>query len=350
MNAIVSPVSPPYEQLLTDASAPQGAQPHEIIWTLTNAYVPATCLHLIAELGVADQIEEEPASVERLGECLEVEPEALDRVLSLLAAHGVFARRGRAYAHTPASRLLRSDNPMSARAFPRMNGLPFARAAFSNLEHSLRTGRPAVEAVEPRGFWAYLQDRPHEAQVFAQAMSAKAVGDIAAVLGAYDFKRFATVADIGGGRGHLLQAVLSGAPGVQGILFDLPDVIDSLDIEQERLTLCAGDFFVDHLPTADAYVLMEILHDWPDEQCVAILSAIRAAAARDATVLVIENVLADRGIDAGGHNLDVIMLALTGGRERTREELGELLKCGGFRSGAVIETPSRLRIVEAIAA
>src|ERR1700739_531178 len=168
MNTLVSSVSPPYEQPRTDASAPQGAQPHEIIWTLTNAYVPATCLHLIAELGVADQIEEEPASVEHLAECLEVDPEALDRVLSLLAAHGVFARCGRAYAHTPSSRLLQSDNPMSARAFPRMNGLPFARAAFSNLEPSLRTGRPAIEAVEPRGFWAYLQGCPPEAAGVAQ--------------------------------------------------------------------------------------------------------------------------------------------------------------------------------------
>jgi hypothetical protein len=343
-------VSSPYEQSQIAASAPPQPQPHEIIWTLTNAYVPATCLHLIAELGVADQIGEQPTRAEAVAERLSVDADALDRVLSLLAAHGVFARREHAYVHTPASRLLRSDHAMSARAFPRMNGLPIMRSAFSNLEHSLRTGRPAIETLEPRGFWAYLQNSRDEAQVFAQAMSAKAAGDIAAVLGAYDFSRFSTVADIGGGRGHLLQAVLDSAPRARGNHFDLPEVIDTLDISGDRLTLLAGDFFVDPVPTADAYVLMEILHDWGDEQCVAILNAIRRAAARDATVLVIESVLADRGVDAEGHNLDVIMLAVTGGRERTDSELGELLEQAQFRNCSVIETASRLRIVEATAA
>jgi C-methyltransferase len=266
-----------------------------------------------------------------------------------MAAHGIFARDGRAYTHTSPSRLLRSDHPMSMRAFPRMNGLPFVWHTFSNLEHSVRTGAPAIETLEPRGLWAYLQDRPDEAQIFSQSMTARAAGDTAAVLAAYDFSGFETIADIGGGRGHLLRAVLDSAPGSRGILFDLPAVIETLEVEHDRLSPQAGDFFVDPLPAADAYVLMEILHDWSDEQCVAILKAIRGAAAPGARVLVVESVLAARGVDAQDHSLDVLMLAVTGGRERTPSELNQLFGEAGFGGCTVIETGSRLRVVDAVA-
>ncbi len=230
-----------------------------------------------------------------------------------------------------------------------MMGLPVVSAAFGQLEHSIRTGSPAVETLEPDGFWAYLQDHPDEAQVFGHAMTAKAAADIAAILDAYDFSRFATIADIGGGRGHLLRAVLDAVPNANGVLFELPEVIDSLDLEHERLTPHAGDFFADGLPVADAYVLMEVIHDWGDAECVAILTAIRRAAAPGATVLVVENVLPDEGIDPRGQTLDVIMLAVTGGRERTPSQLSELLNRAGFGDGTVTETAGPLRIVEATA-
>ncbi len=236
---------------------------------------------------------------------------------------------------------------MSMRAFPRMMGLPVFSATFAQLEHSIRTGAPAIDAVQPGGLWPYLQDHPDEARIFGEAMTAKAGADIAAVLGAYDFGRFGTIADVAGGRGHLLRAVLDAAPDAQGVLFDLPEVIDTLDAGHERLTAHAGDFFVDALPAADAYVLMDILHDWPDGECVAILSAIRRAAARDATVLVIEDVLADADADLHGHTHDVIMLAVTGGRERTASQLGELFGRAGLSDPTVIETAGPRRIVEA---
>ena len=149
-------------------------------------------------------------------------------------------------------------------------------------------------------------------------MTAKASADISAVLGAYDFGCFDTVADIGGGRRHLLAAVLDAAPSAQGILFDLPQVINSLTIKHNRLTPLAGDFFADPLPQADAYLLMEVLHDWTDDKCRAILRAIRQAAPSGAKVLVIENVLSDDQPDPRGHILDIIMLANTGGRNGPR--------------------------------
>lgn len=216
---------------------------------------------MIAELGVADQIDDSPAPIKHLAAACNVDPGALDRALMLLAAHGVFAPEADGYRHTAASRLLRSDHAMSMRAFPRMMGMASFTASFAQLDYAVRTGTPAFGLVDPDGLFAHFQRHPDEAAIFDASMTAKAAADIGAVLGAYDFSHFNTIADIGGGRGHLLRAVLDAAPDAKGILFDLPTVIDSLDFETERLALHAGDFFVDALPGADLYFLMEIIHD-----------------------------------------------------------------------------------------
>jgi hypothetical protein len=264
-------------------------------------------------------------------------------------ACGVFDRVGDAYAHTDASRLLRSDHPMSMRAFPRMMGMVSFSESLGHLAHSVRTGEAAFCLVEPDGLFAHLQRHDDEARIFDASMTAKAAGDTAAVLAAYDFSRFSTIADIGGGRGHLLRAVLQAAPDTSGILFDLPGVIDSLDQPSDRFTAHAGDFFVDALPSADAFILMEVIHDWDDEQAAAILSAVRRAATPGATVLIIEAVADEAVLDPVVRTLDVIMLAITGGRERSSAELEQLLARVGLRATGTLSTPSPLRIVEAVA-
>jgi hypothetical protein len=322
-------------------------QPEQIIWTLATAVVSSRCLHVIAALGVADQIGDYPVSTPQLASRCGADADALGRMLRLMAAHGIFERDGDGFRHSPASRLLRSDHPMSMQALAAMMGLPVFAATFGRLEHSARTGSPAVETVESKGLWAYLQDHPDEARMFDRAMTAKAAADIPAVLRAYDFSRFATIADIGGGRGHLLRAILEAVPGANVVLFDRPQVIEALDFAHDRLTPHAGDFLVDPLPAADAYVLMDVIHNWPDAECVAILRAIRAAAGTGAKVLIIETVLPENGDDPWGDTLDIVMLAMTGGRERTAGRLSELLTSCGFGEPAVIPTEGRLRIVEA---
>ena len=324
-------------------------QPHETIWGLATATVASRTLHVVAELGVADHIDDEPVLAKELAARCGADRGALDRALMLLFAHGVFERVGDAYAHNDASLLLRSDHPMSMRAFPRMMGMPSFSASFGHLEHAVRTGEPAFDLVEPDGLFAHLQRDEHEARIFDASMTAKAAGDTAAVLAAYDFTRFSTIADVGGGRGHLLRAVLETAPDTSGILFDLPGVIDTIDAPSERFALHAGDFFVDTLPPADAYILMEVIHDWDDDQAAAILSAVRRAATTGATVLIIEAVADEEVLDPVVRTLDVIMLAITGGRERTSGELEQLLASARFRATGTRPTPSPLRIIEAVA-
>jgi len=152
-----------------------------------------------------------------------------------------------------------------------------------------------------------------------------------------------------GGRGHLLTAVLDVVPPTQGILFDLPDVIATVDINHYRLAAQPGDFFTDPLPTADAYILMEVIDDWPDAEATSILDAIRCAASPGARVLIVENVLDDAQPDPRGYTLDVIMLAVTGGRERTGKQLGGLLAGAGLANITVTATSGPMRIVEAMA-
>jgi hypothetical protein len=319
----------------------------ELVWRLANGEVAARCLQVVAELGVADRIEEAPVSVAALASSCTVDVDALDRILRLLAVHGVFERDADGYVHTPASRLLRSDSAGSMRPYARLRGMPLLRRSLSGLDRSVRTGRPALDAVESRGLWAYLHEHPDEAEVFDRAMSGKAVAGVAGVLASYDFGGFTTIVDVGGGRGHLLRAVLDAAPSASGVLFDLPEVIQRLEIRHPRMTTVAGSFFVDPVPSGDAYVLMDVLHDWPNEKCETILRAVRAAPA-GATLLVVEAIVPDGPVDPRTATLDVTMLVLTGGgRERTAGQLETLFTRSGFVLESVLDTPGPVRIAEA---
>ncbi|MDT7597511.1 MAG: hypothetical protein QOJ06_3057 [Pseudonocardiales bacterium] len=322
-------------------------QQHEIVWRLSTAGFAARCIQLVADLGVADRIGDSAVPITDLAASCEVNADALNRVLRLLAAHGVFENRDGGYGHTPPSRLLRADHPRSMRAFSQMMGLPVIWGSLTELEHSVRNGRPGLETLEPKGIWAYLQAHPGEADIFGRAMTAKAAAEVAAVLDAYDFSGLGTIADIGGGRGHLLRAVLDTAPQSHGILFDLPDVIDSLDTGHERMATVAGDFFVDRLPVADVYVLMEVLHDWADEESVALLHAIRRVACDGSRLLIIEGVIPGEQADPRASTLDIIMLTVTGGRERTADALSALCEQASFCLDKVVATASPMHIIEA---
>lgn len=329
--------------------APQTPAPNRTVWELAQGIVASKALHVVAELGVADHLGTEPMTASELAKGCGADPDGLDRVLRLLCAHGIFQLAGSGYAHNDASRLLRRDHPQSMRDFARLNSLPIAWGAVGALGHAVRTGSPGAQRVHPDGFFAYLRDHPQEAEIFGHAMAAKARADITDVLAAYDFRRFRTIADIGGGRGHLLQGILETAPEARGILFDLPEVVDAVQIPSERIATQAGDFFVDALPAADVYLLMEVIHDWADSEASAILGAVRRACRPGATLLILEHIAPDSGVDAFSQTLDVVMLAVTGGRERTGAQLGRLLEANSFQLTGVTTTAGPMAIVEGIA-
>jgi len=212
----------------------------------------------------------------------------------------------------------------------------------------LLSGEPAAKQVLPGGFWNYLEEHPDEGRVFDAAMTAKAAAQIAGIVQACDFSRFGLIADIGGGRGHLLQAVLDRVPAAEGVLFDLPHVVRAAEgAASERLKLQPGDFFKDALPACDAYILMEIIHDWNDADARQILTSVRRAAPRHARLLLIESIVPGTPGPDWSKVLDVLMLTLLGGRQRTLGEYRALLSGAGFRFEREIKASPDISILEA---
>jgi hypothetical protein len=267
-------------------------------------------------------------------------------MLRLLAAYGVFVRRaGGRYEHSPASRLLKNDEPGSLRSYVRMAGMPAFWDRFTELGRTARaTGREhdMVSLVE------YFAAHPDESAIFNAAMVSKSRTVLPAVAAAYDFTPFATIADIGGGRGHLLKLILERTPGARGVLFEQPHVVADTS-PAPRLSLVGGDFFADALPAADLYLLMDLLHDWVDADAARILSAVRRAARVHSRLLIVETLVPDIPGPHFGKTVDIIMLAVTGGREREAAQHGALLASAGFELARVIPTASQYSLVEAIA-
>lgn len=324
--------------------------PFSTLFQMTAGYVLARSLHAAADLGVADALDDAPRATAALAAEVGAHPDALRRVLRLLAAHGVFEVQGDMVRHSPVSRLLRSDHPRSLRAFVRMFGLPINWTMYETFGQAVRTGRPTGERALEGGFWKYFAAHPEEARIFDAAMAGKAHGQIAGVMASYDFSRFGRVGDIGGGRGHLIRAILEAVPHATGVLFDLPHVVAGAGRATERLMLQGGDFFRDALPACDAYLLMEVIHDWGDEEALAILRAVRRTAPRNATLLMIETIIPESPGPHWSKTLDIHMLTLLGGMQRTRSEYAALLERAGFSLAREIPTPGDISILEAMPA
>lgn len=326
------------------------SNPANTILEVSMMYSAPRCLHVITEMGVADALGDDPRTVADLAASTGAHAGALARALRLVSAYGIFEPRDvdghQGFAHTPASRLLRTDHPHSLRSFVRMMGFPLNWKCFGALDHTVRTGKPAMELIEPGGSWDYYARHPEESRIFDEAMTGKAHGQIAGILAGYDFSPFQTIGDIGGGRGHLLKAVLAAAPHATGVLFDQPHVVNDA-AAPPRLKLQGGDFFKDTLPVCDAYLIMQVIHDWNDEESVQILNAIRRSAPAHAKLLLIEAILPEEPAPGWIEMLDIFMLTLITGKERTRSEFENLLTASGFRLERVIDIGLGTFILEA---
>jgi len=305
-------------------------------------------LHVVAELGVADALGDQPRSVGAVAKEVGAHPETLHRILRLLSANGVFELSGAEVRHTPASKLLRADHPQSMKAFALMFGLQVNWSPYLDLRFTVETGQPATSKSSSNGYWSHFERDPAAAKIFNTAMTAKAQGQVAGVMAAYDFSSFQVIGDIGGGRGHLLSAVLAANPVARGILFDLPHVIrDASGIATERLALQPGDFFRDTLPTCDLYCLMEVIHDWDDVRAREILAAVHRGAPRGSTLLLIESIIPEDSQPHFAKTLDIVMLTLLGGKQRNQSEYWELLRKAGFSPEREIPTFAGVSLLEA---
>jgi hypothetical protein len=322
--------------------------PAQVLWGLINSNVLARCIQVSAEYGVADAVGDGHLTILEIAAKTGMNADALSRMLRLLTAYGIFSREAETYGNSPLSDLLRSDHPESMRSFGQMMNMPVFLDSFAGLTETAKTGKPVMSFAE---FMEYFAVNPDQSQIFNAAMADKSRSIIPAVLRSYDFTPFERVADIGGGRGHLLRGILEQTPNISGILFDLPHVVAESERTDGsgRLSLLPGDFFADPLPAADAYLLMEVIHDWNDEDSLRILSNVRTVAASGAKLLIVEAIISEASGPDFSKVLDIIMLAVTGGRERTPSEYESLLERSGFHFERIIPTPSQYSIIEATA-
>lgn len=313
-------------------------------------------IHVAAKLGLADLLAAGPRPVADLAVAAGAEPQALHRLLRALASLGIFAEdEAGDFVLTPQAELLRSDVQGSLRDVALLYGEDWLWQAYGTMTHSVRTGAPAFAKVHGQPFYGYLHAHPRAAARFNAAMTGFSSHETAAILEAYDFSRVRSVADIGGGHGALLAALLRAHPRMTGTLFDLPSVVagaspalDEMGIA-ERACIRAGDFFDEAPAGADLYVMKSVLHNWDDTDAARILATCRAAMAPDARLLVIERVVPEGNVPSEAKLFDISMLVVAGGRERTEAEYRRLFDGAGLALARVATTRSALSVIVATA-
>jgi DNA-binding transcriptional ArsR family regulator len=321
---------------------------------LINGYQVSQAIHVAATLGIADLLADGSRTSDELAEATGSHPRALYRLLRALAAAGVLHEdEKRSFALSELGAQLRSDVPDSLHGWASFVGRPYYWNAWAHLAESIRNGENTFKQVYAESVWEYRAKRPEESEIFDRAMSALTGASNAAILDAYDFGRFETVVDVGGGNGALLAGILDRHPAVRGVVFDQPHVVANARAFlaerglADRCEVSAGSFF-DSVPSgADAYVLKTIIHDWEDPEAEAILHTCRRAMGPTAMLLVIEQELGGPNERPPAKFSDLNMLVAPGGQERTRDEYATLFAATGFELTRTIPTAGTLQVFEA---
>ncbi len=349
-------------QRMADHPEPQVAKtptPVDALRQMVRGYQITQAIYVAAKLGVADLLDGGPKDAVELAATTGADPGAVHRLMRGLASIGVFAQvEGGRFALAPMGALLRSGIPGSQREFVLLSGewrWPF----WGDLLYSVQTGLPAHDHVYGMEAYAYLNQHPDLGQMFHGGLIGTPRAESSgAVVAAYDFSAIGTLVDVGGGLGDLLAGILRAHPSMRGVLFDLPYSIGVARafIESQglanRCELIGGSFFEDIPARGDAFMLRAVMHNWDDEHAAAILRTCRRAMQPGNKLLMLDRVITDQAQDEGGGGtlIDVEMLAVGSGRERTQAEFTGLLAAAGFTLLRVLPTQSTFSIIEAVGA
>jgi ubiquinone/menaquinone biosynthesis C-methylase UbiE len=321
---------------------------------MITGYWISQAIYAAAKFGVADHLKDGSRTIEQLAADTSTNADALYRLLRALASIGIFAEGPpRQFSLTPMAEALQSDIPGSKRALALMSGDEQFRA-WAEIEYSIQTGKKAFDKVFGKPIFEYLGDHLDKARIFDAAMVGIHGRESRAVHDAYDFSKIGTLADIGGGNGSQLIALLQSHPTMKGILFDLPHVIDRAKAQIEsaglsnRCRLVAGDFFQNVPDGADAYFMRHIIHDWEHEKSLTILRNCHRAMPAHGKLLLVESVIPPGNEPFGGKFLDLVMLLIPGGKERTKSEYQTLFEKAGFTLSKIVPTSTEVSIIEAV--
>jgi hypothetical protein len=319
-------------------------------------YRISQALYVAAKLGIADVLKDGPKGSDELATAVGAHPDALHRLLRVLASVGIFAQVDqRRFTLTPLGALLQTDVPGSLWSTAVLTG-EWWWQAYGELLYSVTTGKPAHDHVYGMRNFEYFAQHPATGQLFLAGIAARRGPLSIAVAAAYDFSGVHVLIDVGAGAGDLIAAILKANPAMRGVVFDLPYIIDDAQalVEAEgvaaRCDVVAGDFFASVPTGGHAYILRSVIHDWADAQAVAILKNCHRAMQGQGKLLLVERVMPERAEEAPQVVLaDLEMLVMTpGGRERTAAEFRGLFAAAGFKTTQIVPTQSELSIIEGV--
>jgi hypothetical protein len=330
----------------------QTLSPPEILNRLITGYWTTQMVYVAAKLKLADLLTAGPRTAEDLAQETNTHAPSLYRLLRALASLGIFAEDAEhRFALTPLAECLRTDVPGSQHALAVMSGEEHY-LGWGELLYSVQTGKTGFEKLYGMGVFDYLSQHEEQAKTFDAAMVGIHGRESEAMTDAYDFSQFKVLADIGGGNGSLLTAVLKKNPNLRGLLYDLPGVTqrakDSIAAAglADRIDIQAGSFFENVPPGADAYLMRHIIHDWDDERSLTILRNIHKVIPATGKLLVVEGVIPPGNDESFGKLLDLTMLTLPGGKERTEQEYRTLFNQGGFELTRIVPTAAEVSVIE----
>lgn len=338
----------------TSLAVEREISPVETMLKMMSGFWVSRGIYVAAKLGIADHLKAGSKTAEMIAELTETHADSLYRILRMLAMVGIFRQDGKEFSLTPISETLLSDTPGSLRfaAMAEMGEVHYD--AWGNIMHSVKTGGIAFDDHFGMDVWEYFEKDREKANNFNRYMSNNAVQLNDAVSKGYDFSDARKIVDVAGGIGGMISAILLENPQLEGILFDAPSVIVGAKEYlaekglSERCETIGGDFF-ESVPTGgDVYTMRWIIHDWDDEKSLKILNNIRKVIPENGRLLLVESVIPEESEPHFGKFLDLIMLTMTGGRERTEAEYKTLLESTGFRLNRIIPTESFISIIEAI--
>lgn len=328
--------------------------PKEFLLNVTGQVLLARALAIVTDLGVADSLADGPKSMDDLSAATGCDRDSLYRLLRMLAGHGVFAedQQGR-FELTPRAELLKADHPESLREMLQLGWQDIQWNTYFALPEAVLTGENAFENAYGQSFFDYLSGHPELNALFDRRMSVVSQAENAEVVKAYAFDEHDSVIDIGGGQGGLLAAIVNRYPDIVAALYEQPQVLaDPFNLREagllDNVARIAGNFFYDVPAGFSLYVMKRIIHDWDDDRAAGILRCCRDVMTGESRILVIDAVIKPGNEPDPNKNLDLSIMALTPGRERTEEEFAALFEASGLRLTRVIPTehPSTLSLLE----
>ncbi len=329
--------------------------PQEILWRMTSGCLLSQSIHVVTQLDIPGLLKDGPKSSDELAQATKTHAPSLYRLLRALAGAGIFIEdEQKQFALTPLGELLRRDVPGSMAAAGLLFGSTLQWPALGELLYSIQTGQPAFDHHFGMSLWEYYMKHPEEHELFQYAMSSFSAAETHAILQAYDFSTFQTVVDIAGGHGQLLTTILHTYPEIHGTLLELPEVARQAEgvfkaagIAQ-RCEVVNGDMFVSIPAGRDAYIMKTVIHDWQDEQALALLKQCENAMPAHAKLLLISEVIAPANVPDPSKFMDLNMLVSFGGCERTAAQFKTLLDAANLKLKRIIPMRNPLSIIECV--